>query len=172
MKSKIELERDITDITTKIYKDHPELTKYISEMRLSNLNKVDVSVKDLAEYYNSLEDILLQYGVTHAADADRINKQATIHPGDAIYPPSEETYEEAVDLEDLNLIDPSKWEGSEENEDKMNEKDFYDDMSGDDLDIPGSELDDQQESVGSEDEENNYYSLGGDNHNDLEEDNG
>jgi len=33
-------------------------------------------------------------------------------------------------------------------------------------------LDDQQESVGSEDEENNYYSLGGDAHNDLEEDNG
>ncbi len=54
----------------------------------------------------------------------------------------------------------------------MNEKNFYDDMSGGDLDIPGSELDDQQESVGSEDEENNYYSLGGDNHNDLEEDNG
>ena len=43
---------------------------------------------------------------------------------------------------------------------------------GSDLDVPGSELDDQQESVGSEDEENNYYSLGGDNHNDLEEDKG
>jgi hypothetical protein len=41
--------------------------------------------------------------------------------------------------------------------------------TGADLDA-GSELDDQQENVGSEDEENNYYSLGGDNHNDLEED--
>ena len=39
-----------------------------------------------------------------------------------------------------------------------------------DLDVPGSELDDDQENIGSEDEENNYYSLGGDNHNDLEED--
>ncbi len=37
------------------------------------------------------------------------------------------------------------------------------------LDVPGSELDDEQQSVGSEDEENNYWSLGGDNHNDLEE---
>lgn len=53
-----------------------------------------------------------------------------------------------------------------------NEKDFSEDMSGDDLDIPGSELDDQQEGVGSEDEENNYYSIGGDNHNDLDEDKG
>jgi len=42
--------------------------------------------------------------------------------------------------------------------------------SGDDLDIPGSELDDADEVVGEEDEENNYYSLGGDNHEDLEED--
>ena len=29
-----------------------------------------------------------------------------------------------------------------------------------------------QENIGTEDEENNYYSLGGDNHNDLEEDKG
>lgn len=37
-------------------------------------------------------------------------------------------------------------------------------MSGDDLDVPGAELDDKQERIGSEDEENNYYSLGGDKH--------
>ena len=43
---------------------------------------------------------------------------------------------------------------------------------GDGLDVPGSELDDKDEAIGEEDEENNYYSLGGDNHNDLEEDNG
>jgi hypothetical protein len=41
---------------------------------------------------------------------------------------------------------------------------------GDDLDVPGSELDDADEKIGEEDEENNYYSLGGDDHNDLEED--
>jgi aspartyl-tRNA synthetase len=29
---------------------------------------------------------------------------------------------------------------------------------GSDLDVPGSELDDVQENIGSEDEENNYYS--------------
>ena len=42
---------------------------------------------------------------------------------------------------------------------------------GDDLDIPGAELDDLKEATGEEDEENNYYSLGGDRHADLEEDN-
>ena len=43
---------------------------------------------------------------------------------------------------------------------------------GIDLDVPGAELDDADEAIGEEDEENNYYSLGGDNHEDLEEDKG
>lgn len=38
------------------------------------------------------------------------------------------------------------------------------------LDVPGAELDDAEEAIGSEDEENNYYSLGGDSHDDLDED--
>jgi hypothetical protein len=42
--------------------------------------------------------------------------------------------------------------------------------TGEDLDVPGAELDDANEEIGEEDEENNYYSLGGDNHEDLEED--
>lgn len=37
------------------------------------------------------------------------------------------------------------------------------------LDVPGAELDDIQEEIGSEDEENNYYSIGGDDHSNLDE---
>ena len=40
------------------------------------------------------------------------------------------------------------------------------------LDVPGAELDNENEEIGEEDEENNYYSLGGDRHEDLEEDQG
>ena len=54
----------------------------------------------------------------------------------------------------------------------VTEKDFNDDLSGGDLDVPGSELDDEEEKIGSEDEENNSYSIGGDMHNDLEENQG
>lgn len=43
------------------------------------------------------------------------------------------------------------------------------DMTGDDLDVPGSRADDANEAIGEEDEENNYYSLGGDNHESQEE---
>lgn len=46
----------------------------------------------------------------------------------------------------------------------------YSPSSKDGLDIPGAELDDADEIIGGEDEENNYYSLGGDSHDDLEED--
>jgi hypothetical protein len=44
--------------------------------------------------------------------------------------------------------------------------------TGEDLDVPGAELDDADELIGEEDEENNYYSLGGEDHEDLEEDKG
>ena len=43
-------------------------------------------------------------------------------------------------------------------------------VTSDDLDVPGSEDDDDNEDIGEEDEENNYYSLGGDAHENLEED--
>lgn len=51
------------------------------------------------------------------------------------------------------------------------EQDGPDPLSLDEgLDVPGAELDDPDEKIGEEDEENNYYSLGGDDHNDLDED--
>ena len=86
------------------------------------------------------------------------------------YPESEDIYlkfkkEKKVDPEDISKI--------KEPIEKIslgNEIDFDEDTSGDDLDVPGSELDNALEDIGSEDEENNYYSLGGDDHDDLEED--
>ena len=44
------------------------------------------------------------------------------------------------------------------------------DFAARDIDVPGSELDDRNEMVGSEDEENNSYSLGGDEKENLEDD--
>jgi hypothetical protein len=69
----------------------------------------------------------------------------------------------------LNPEDLSEEKKIDVNYDNWNEKDFNEDHSGADLDVPGSELDDEQEGVGSEDEENNYYSTGGDAHNNLDE---
>jgi hypothetical protein len=86
------------------------------------------------------------------------------------YPPGEDVFrqgliESEIDPEDVTRTkDPLDLEA-----DEWNEKTFSNDLVGDDLDVPGSELDDQDEAIGREDEENNYYSLGGDNHEDLEE---
>jgi hypothetical protein len=93
-------------------------------------------------------------------------------PGYPAYADSDDVYSKDEEQEDINPEDISKTKELENNFGKNNEKDFNDDVSGDDLDIPGSEFDDDEEKIGNEDEENEYYSLGGDDHNDLDEDNG
>lgn len=88
------------------------------------------------------------------------------------YPSSEDIYNVDKEETEIDPEDISQEKQYDKNSGKFNEKNFNEDKSGDDLDIPGSELDDEMEEIGSEDEENNGYSIGGDNHNDLEEDNG
>jgi len=88
------------------------------------------------------------------------------------YPPADDIYNRGIEEQDLNPEDPTKQKTPNEKPGKRNEKDFSDDISGRDLDVPGAELDDEQEDNGNEDEENNSYSIGGDRHNDLEEDQG
>jgi hypothetical protein len=87
-------------------------------------------------------------------------------PDFLVYPPEEDIYNQLIKEEDINPENTSKNKIFLELDDVTgnNQKDFDDIMTGSDLDVPGSELDDQDEKIGSEDEENNYYSLGGDNH--------
>jgi hypothetical protein len=75
-------------------------------------------------------------------------------------------YNAADDIYNRQKEEPLEGEDQLVEGDKVNKKGKL----GEDLDVPGAELDDADESVGEEDEENNYYSLGGDNHDDLEED--
>jgi hypothetical protein len=98
--------------------------------------------------------------VRQADDEEMINL-----PGYPVYPNGEDIYIQGKEEEE---IDPEQVSNIKEDDDagKNNEKDFEEDLSGEDLDVPGSELDDNQEDIGSEDEENNYYSLGGEDHED------
>jgi hypothetical protein len=103
------------------------------------------------------------------------NKEVKIDlPGYPLYPAGEDIFNKSKEEGNINPEDISKTKELNENAKtgNNNEKDFKDDVSGSDLDVPGSELDDAQEKIGSEDEENNYYSLGGDDHNGLDEDKG
>ncbi len=100
------------------------------------------------------------------------NDETDNHQEYPLYPESEDIYnrfkkEKNMDPEDISEVKKS------DKSDKARtniEKEFYDDASGSNLDIPGSELDDEQENIGNEDEENNYYSIGGDGHSNLDED--
>ncbi len=88
------------------------------------------------------------------------------------YPASEDIYNKFTEEKNVDPEDISRGKRVEEIDlDPSNiVEESNDDLFGRNLDVPGSELDDEQENVGNEDEENNYYSIGGDNHNNLDED--
>jgi hypothetical protein len=83
-------------------------------------------------------------------------------PGYPAYPASEDIYSHSKEETEVDPENPKALKTPVEDTGRLNEKNFRDDVSGSDLDIPGAELDDEQENIGSEDEENNLYSLGGD----------
>src|SRR5690349_2179442 len=89
-------------------------------------------------------------------------------PGYEPYPDSEDIFSKDEEID----IDPEKLMESKGNQvpDAASGMKKKRADSFDELDVPGSELDDELEIIGDEDEENNYYSLGGDDHNDLDED--
>jgi hypothetical protein len=174
MKTKTEWDQAIMNITMRIHQEFPELSKYVREMPVgdSDKHKDSINIRDLEDYYNSLDELVNNYSKTHMEK--KVTKTTAIPKpsGYPLYPPSEDIYTQGKKEMEVKPGDLSKTKAPNVKKGSSNEKDFKDDMSGDDLDVPGSELDDQQESVGSEDEENNYYSLGGDSHNDLDEDKG
>ncbi len=90
------------------------------------------------------------------------NKNKNNLPGYPHHPDNEDIYQKVENVSDMN---------NEYQSLTMLSNNIPDTVASDE-DVPGSELDDEQEQIGSEDEENNYYSLGGDEHNNLEENQG
>ena len=100
-----------------------------------------------------------------------MNKKENV-PGYPLYPDSEDIYNKFREERDIDPEEVSKRKKANKSNafrtEALDKKE--NELIGEDLDVPGSELDDAQEAIGNEDEENNYYSMGGDDHNDLEED--
>jgi hypothetical protein len=79
------------------------------------------------------------------------------------YPATEDIYSNEEKLQDIDPDNITNGDTIDQKEGEWNENTFNIDKENndnmeEDLDVPGSELDDQQEEIGSEDEENNYYS--------------
>ena len=171
MKTVLELDKAILTITMKIHDEYPELSKYIKEMPVNNLDKQGngKNLSDLKDYYNSLKAMLETYSKTHAIPSIKDEAADVKLEGYPLYPPADDIYKQGIVQTEINPSDLSKQKTPNEKAENSNEKELNINKSGSDLDVPGSELDDKQEQIGSEDEENNYYSLGGNNHIDLDE---
>ncbi|HEX2967665.1 MAG TPA: hypothetical protein VHO46_01080 [Bacteroidales bacterium] len=86
---------------------------------------------------------------TYQKTREKHNEDTDDLPGYPEYEKEDDIYNKAKEEDE---IDP-------ENIYSRKESNFEDTSLADDLDIPGSELDDDSEETGNEDEENNYYSL-------------
>lgn len=109
----------------------------------------------------------------YPTDSQSGNNDENDLPGYPEYAADEDIYNKYKEEKELNPEDihsikvPIRYKSG-----KRSYTYYNDDLTANDLDIPGSELDDQQEGIGSEDEENNFYSIGGDDHDDLDENQG
>ena len=140
-------------------------------------NKNEENEKDFPGYphYPASEDILNQPGAERVdVDVENLSRSKKILTSDLpnrTTPERNEGIENEMALNtepedsDVTVEDIIALDGADADTAKV------DLLEGeDDLDVPGSEDDDANEEIGEEDEENNYYSLGGDAHDDLEED--
>ena len=87
--------------------------------------------------------------------ADDIDDELVIVPGT----------EADVTKDDLLILGEGGYD--EDEEEAVDTKTVSGELDND-LDVPGEELDDLNESIGEEDEENNYYSLGSDSNDNLD----
>lgn len=83
------------------------------------------------------------------------NKEFDAEISDAERSLLDESMDNSVSVDNNNLR-RSALDSTDADGDLVNEASF--DLTGEDLDIPGSELDDVAEETGAEDEENNGYS--------------
>jgi hypothetical protein len=60
--------------------------------------------------------------------------------------------------DDEQQLKSAELDNTDEDGTPLNEKSMREDLTGEDLDIPGAEDDDENEGLGEEDEENNSYS--------------
>jgi len=163
MDSKREVEQSKDPKTDQDFPGYPHYParEDIMDQRTGS-HKVDVDMENLASARNatgvSQRFVTAQEG---QRNSERENQQPIEEADDDLeIKPGTEADVNDDDLEILN---------STNDEIGMPQNVSNEDLNTD-LDIPGSELDDDNESIGEEDEENNYYSLGGDRHESQEED--
>ena len=161
MDSKREVEKSNDEKTDQDFPGYPHYPAKVDIMDArTGTHKVDIDVENLASSRNSTG---VSQRFSPGTDRERAKDSMTPQPGLGDDDLDLKMGTEAdVDEDDLAVLNSSDAEigrpQNVSNEDLEN-----------DLDVPGSEMDDATEKIGEEDEENNYYSLGGDRHESQEE---
>ena len=78
-----------------------------------------------------------------------------------------ETTDQDMPTKDEQNLRQASMDNTDEEGEDLNEQGFGKDISGVDLDVPGTEADDANEQIGEEDEENNPYSTADNDDNDM-----
>lgn len=161
MDSKREVEKSNDEKTDQDFPGYPHYPakEDIMDTR-TGTQKVDVDVEDLASSRNASG---VSQRFTPVNERERVKDSMTPQPGLGDDDLDLKMGTEAdVDDDDLVVLNSTDTEiGRPQN---VSNEDL-----DSDLDVPGSEMDDAAENIGEEDEENNYYSLGGDRHESQEE---
>ncbi|MEO7802242.1 MAG: hypothetical protein ABIR81_09590 [Ginsengibacter sp.] len=126
-------------------------------MNVKDLNRVSLDVENLSRSQNAVEPTPNKFTLGHVGN----NTEPVLPEDDAEDIDDPETAAANLTEDDLIAL------GEDDSSVPKNPV-----LDGEDLDIPGAEDDNSNEVIGEEDEENNYYSIGGDAHENLEEDRG
>ena len=92
---------------------------------------------------------------------DNNNKPTLTDDTSDVSPEERSLLDESIEnsiTRDNNNLKSSRLDSTDDDGEPLNEGSSADDVSGEDLDIPGAEDDDENELIGEEDEENNSYS--------------
>jgi hypothetical protein len=164
MKTKNKTQKTASGIqskTKKLEKQFPGYPLYDpSEDITNNGKRIDADIEDTTLLNNKTAPKITN-------QSDKVTDQLNGAESDEDNAPADPY---AVTKDDLEVLGTDELNGDEGDDDGLKHRVNPVDFSGEDLDVPGNELDDDTEVNGAEDEENNNYSIGGDNHNDLEED--
>jgi hypothetical protein len=118
MKTILNWEEDIIKLTTKINSDFPELSKYMQETPV--LENGTVNLKNLEDYYHSLEDIVSKYANTHKESGTLSKIEIDQFPGYPFYLDKEDIYKKSKEEKDVNPEDIAKYKTPNEKPNTMN----------------------------------------------------
>lgn len=107
MKTKIELDEQIKNITGKIHKEYPVLAKHITKMPKHNSKNDEIMIKELDDYYHSLEYLVYKYAMTQNTVLTKKDIEMPIFSEGSNDSSSENIYQHSKEEKDLNPEDIS-----------------------------------------------------------------